>query len=141
MQSMDPRAEELLRLPIVGQLGFYGLDGYPRVLPVWFDYDRGEFLIASPPGAYKGRALRADGRASMTVSTPHAPYHVVTAQADAVVELLPEAERIRFVGRQANRYLGPAGGRAYLERWGKGGHPGDGELIRLRPRRLRFQEI
>ncbi len=141
MAAMDPRADELLRRPIVGQLGFHGLDGYPRVLPVWFDYQDGELLVASPRGAYKGRSLAADGRASMAVSTPEAPYHLVTVLGDAAVERLPEAERIRFVGELAIRYLGEQGGREYLARWSKGGRPGDGERIRLRPRRIRFRVV
>ena len=59
---MDPRAAELLGRPIVAQLGFHGLDGYPHVLPVWFEYRDGELLIASPAAAYKGRALAKDGK-------------------------------------------------------------------------------
>jgi Pyridoxamine 5'-phosphate oxidase len=141
MAAMDRRAEELLRRPIVGQLGFHGLDGYPRVVPVWFDYRGGELLIGSPAGAYKGRALAADGRASMAVSTAEGPYHLVTAVGDATVEPLPEADRIRFIGGLAVRYLGPQGGREYLERWSKGGHPGDAELIRFLPRQIRFSIV
>jgi pyridoxamine 5'-phosphate oxidase-like protein len=141
MAAMDRRAEDLLRRPIVGQLGFHGFDGYPRVAPVWFDYRDGELLIGSPAGAYKGRALAADGRAAMAVSTPGGPYHQVTAVGDATVEPLPEAERIKFITELAIRYLGVEGGREYLERWSKGGHPGDGELIRFRPRQIRFSVV
>jgi nitroimidazol reductase NimA-like FMN-containing flavoprotein (pyridoxamine 5'-phosphate oxidase superfamily) len=142
MASVEAPALELLQRGIVGQLGFRGLDGYPRVLPVWFEYRDGEILIASPKGAYKCRSITADGRASLAVSTSEAqPYHLVTAVGDAAVELLPEAERLRFVGAQAERYLGPERGRAYLERWSQGGHPGDGELIRIRPRRIRFSLV
>ena len=102
---MDPRAADLLGRPIIGQLGFFGLDGYPRVIPVWFEYRGGEVLIASQPATYKGRALSRDGRAALSVSL---------------------------------RYLGPEGASRYLEVWSKGGHPGDGELIRLLPRGIHF---
>ncbi len=138
---MDPRAEDLLGRPIVGQLGFHGLDGYPRVIPVWFDHRDGDIRIASPLGAYKGRALTADGRAALTVSTPDPPYFVVTAVGDTSVERLPEAERIELVRSLAIRYMGVEQGSAYVERWIKGGHPGDGELIRLRPRRVRYSVV
>lgn len=142
MANVDERARELLQDRIIGQLGFRGLDGYPRVLPVWFEYRDGEVLIASPEGSYKGRSLAAEGRASLAVSTSVGqPYHLVTVVGDAAVERLPEPERVRFVTAQAERYLGPEGGRRYVERWSKGGHPGDGELIRIRPRRIRFQVI
>jgi nitroimidazol reductase NimA-like FMN-containing flavoprotein (pyridoxamine 5'-phosphate oxidase superfamily) len=135
---MDPRAAELLGRPIVGQLGFHGLDGYPHVLPVWFEYSDGDLLIASPAAAYKGRALAKDGRAALAVSTTERPYHIVSVVADATVERLPEPERIEFVTAIATRYLGPERGGRYLETWKRGGHPGDGELIRLRPRQIHF---
>jgi nitroimidazol reductase NimA-like FMN-containing flavoprotein (pyridoxamine 5'-phosphate oxidase superfamily) len=136
--TVDPRATELLRRPIIGQLGYNGLDAYPRVLPVWFEYRDGEFLIGSKAGLYKGRALARDGRVSLAVSTTDRPYHIAVVVGDATVERLPEAERIPFVTALAHRYLGPDGGKQYIEGWIKGGHPGDGELIRLRPRSINF---
>lgn len=135
---MDPRAADLLGRPIVGQLGFIGLDGYPHVLPVWFEHRDGDLLIASPANAYKGRALARDGRAALSVSTVERPYLIVSVVADATVERLPERERIEFISAIAVRYLGTDKGRQYLEVWSRGGHPGDGELIRLRPRKINF---
>jgi len=137
-KEIDPRAVELLSRTIIGQLGLIGLDGYPRVLPVWFEYRDGEVLIASQPNTYKGRALARNGHASLSVSTIERPYHIAAVVGDASVERLPEPERIEFVTAIAHRYLGDEGGREYLMRWSKGGHPGDGELIRLRPRSMSF---
>jgi nitroimidazol reductase NimA-like FMN-containing flavoprotein (pyridoxamine 5'-phosphate oxidase superfamily) len=135
---LDPRAAEVLGRPIIGQLAFLGLDGYPHVLPVWFEHRDGELLIASPPNAYKGRALARDGRAALSVSTVERPYWIVSAVGDATVERLPEPERIEFVSAIAARYLGAEAGREYIEGWLKGGHPGNGELIRLRPKKIHF---
>ena len=135
---MDPRAADVLGRPIIGQLGFHGLDGYPHVLPVWFEHRDGDVLIATPLGTYKGRALSRDGRAALSVSTVERPYWIVSAIGDAALEALPESERIEFVGAIAVRYLGPERGREYFEAWLKGGHPGDGELIRLRPKKVHF---
>jgi len=135
---LDPRAADLLGRPIVGQLGFVGLDGYPHVLPVWFEHRDGDVLIGSPAGAYKGRALARDGRAALSVSTVERPYLIVSVVGDATVERLPERERIVFISALAIRYLGEDKGREYLEIWSRGGHPGDGELIRLRPRKINF---
>lgn len=137
-ERMDPRATELLGRPIIGQLGFHGLDGYPHVLPVWFEYRDREVLIATPAAAYKCRSLGKDGRAALSVSTAERPYHIVSVVGDATVERLPEAERLEFVNAIAARYLGVEDGRRYVEAWVKGGHPGDGELIRLRPRNVNF---
>ena len=135
---MDPRAADVLGRPIIGQLGFIGLDGYPHVLPVWFEHRDGELLIASPPNAYKGRSLARNGRAALSVSTVERPHWIVSAVGDATVERLPESERIAFVSAIAPRYLGAEAGRQYIEAWLKGGHPGEGELIRLRPKKIHF---
>src|SRR5438105_4528108 len=118
--ELDSRAEELLRRPILGQLGFIGLDGYPRVLAVWFEYRDGVVLVASRPNEYKCRSLRADGRAALTVSTNELPYLMVTAVGDATVDRLPEPERITFINAIAHRYLGNEGGDRYFEKWSKG---------------------
>lgn len=141
MEDMHPRALELLTGPNIGNLGYYGLDGHPRVLPVWFTLNGGDLEIASPPDAYKCRALRADPRATLTVSTPVAPYHVVSASGTAAIERLPEGRRIAFVRAVAYRYLGQEGGDAYIARWIKGGHPGPGDLIRLPMQRLRYTDV
>ncbi len=135
---MDPRAADLLSRPLIGQLGFHGLDGYPHVIPVWFEFRAGALLIASQPGTYKGRALSRDGRAALSVSTAERPYLIVSAVGDATVQRLAESERIELVSALAQRYLGPEGAQRYLEIWSKGGHPGDGELIRIEPRKVRF---
>lgn len=135
---MDPRAAELLGRPIIGQLGFVGLDGYPHVLPVWFEHRDGDLLIGSPANAYKGRALARDGRAALSVSTVDRPYLIVSVVGDATVERLPEKERIEFITSLATRYLGENEARRYLAVWCRGGHPGDGELIRLRPQKINF---
>src|ERR1700692_1886349 len=119
-EPMDPRAADLLGRPTIGQLGFHGLDGYPRGVPVWFEHRGGELLIASPAGAYKGRALAMDGRASLAVSTTERPYHIVTVVADATVEPIPERERIEFVTAIAPLYLGPQAARLYIETWTRG---------------------
>ena len=135
---MDPRAAELLGRTIIGQLGFVGLDGYPHVLPVWFEKRDGELLIASPPGTYKCRSLRRNPRAALTVSTPERPYLVATAVGDASVEKFPEKDRIDFINVIAIRYLGETDGRPYIDAWLRGGHPGDGELIRIRPQKTNY---
>ena len=135
---MDSRAADVLGRPIIGQLGFHGLDGYPHVLPVWFEHRDGDVLIATPPGTYKGRALSRDGRAALSVSTVERPYWIVSVVGDAALEPLPESERIAFVSAIAVKYLGGERGREYLKAWLKGGHPGDGELIRLHPNKVHF---
>ncbi len=98
----------------------------------------GSWGIATPPRTYKGRALSRDGRAALSVSTVERPYWIVSVVGDAAVEPLPESHRIEFVGAIAVKYLGGERGQEYLQAWLKGGHPGDGELIRIRPNKVHF---
>jgi nitroimidazol reductase NimA-like FMN-containing flavoprotein (pyridoxamine 5'-phosphate oxidase superfamily) len=137
--SIDPRAEALLRQPVLGQLAFNGHDGRPRVLPIWFLYEGGDLLMGSQRHAYKNRCLSADPRASFAVVSSAPPYHEVTMLADAIVETVSDEERNRFIENVSTRYLGAEGSRLYVESWHKRRQPDDGGRIRLRPFRVRFK--
>jgi PPOX class probable F420-dependent enzyme len=139
--EIDQKALELLGQALIGNLGFIGLDGNPHVIPVWFTFTGEEVLVASPPDAYKCRALRADPRAVLTVSTHSAPYHVVSISGKVRVDVIEEAERIAFVREVAVRYLGDEGGQRYIDGWIKGGHPGPGDLIRLPAGKVRYTRV
>jgi nitroimidazol reductase NimA-like FMN-containing flavoprotein (pyridoxamine 5'-phosphate oxidase superfamily) len=136
----EARARELLSRPIVGQLGYVGLDGYPKVIPTWFLFTEDEIRVASPPNAYKSRSLTRNPRAVLTVSTSEYPYQVASASGTTSVEVLEEPRRIEMVRRVANRYLTPEQAEDYVSKWSKGGSPGDGDLIRLRIERVRFAD-
>lgn len=139
--EIDPNARALLLRPLIGNLGFNGLDGNPRVIPVWFTFTGDEVQVASPPDAYKCRALRADPRAMISVSTHTAPYDVVSISGNVQIDVIEEPERIAFVSEVAVRYLGEEGGRRYIDSWIKGGHPGPGDLLRLPAGRVRYSQI
>jgi nitroimidazol reductase NimA-like FMN-containing flavoprotein (pyridoxamine 5'-phosphate oxidase superfamily) len=136
VNDCDPRALAMLGETIVGQLSFVGLDGYPRVAPVWFDYRDGEIRISNAPRTYKCRCIGSGARVGFTISDPSPPYRAVVITGDAAVEPLPEADRVRLAGGQARRYLGEEAGRRFF-----GTPPGDGELIRIRPRTVRFIDV
>jgi nitroimidazol reductase NimA-like FMN-containing flavoprotein (pyridoxamine 5'-phosphate oxidase superfamily) len=141
MVDIDLEARVLLEQPIVGNLGFYGLDGFPRVVPVWFRFVDGEVQVASPPGAYKSRALERDDRATLTVSTPVEPYHVVSVTGRARIDVMEEERRIAVVREIAHHYLGRERGEGYVSKWMRGGHPGPGDLIRLPAERVRYTNV
>jgi nitroimidazol reductase NimA-like FMN-containing flavoprotein (pyridoxamine 5'-phosphate oxidase superfamily) len=138
--EFDERATELLSRPLIGQLGYVGLDGYPKVVPTWFLFTDGEIRVASPPNGYKSRALARNPRAVLTVSTTEYPYEIASASGTATVEVLEEPRRIEIVSQVAARYLTPEQAEDYVSKWSKGGSPGDGDLIRLRIERVRFAD-
>ena len=136
MNEYDPRALAMLGETIVGQLSFMGVDGYPRVAPVWFEFRGGEIRISNAPGTYKCRCIGSGAAVGFTISDPSPPYRAVVITGDAVVEPLPEADRVRLARGLARRYLGEEAGRTFF-----GAPPGDGELIRIRPRTVRFIDV
>jgi nitroimidazol reductase NimA-like FMN-containing flavoprotein (pyridoxamine 5'-phosphate oxidase superfamily) len=138
--EMEDHARELLSRPIVGQLGYMGMDGYPKVNPTWFLFTDGEIQVASPPNAFKSRSLRLNPRAVLTVSTLEYPHKIASASGTVSVEVLQEKRRVEFVERVASRYLTPEQTRDYIAGWIKGGSPGDGDLLRLRIERMRFTD-
>jgi hypothetical protein len=138
--ELETRAKQLLSRPIVGQLGYMGLDGYPKVNPTWFLFVEDEVQVASPPNAFKCRSLRLNPRAVLTVSTLDYPYKIASASGTVTIEVLEERRRIEFVERVASRYLTPEQTRDYIAGWIKDGSPGDGDLLRLRIERVRFSD-
>jgi len=136
VDGIDAKARAMLGETIVGQLSFVGLDGYPRVVPVWFTFQDDEIRISNAPGTYKCRCIGSGARVGFAISDPSPPYRLVAITGDAVVEPLAEADRVRLAGGQARRYLGEEAARTFF-----GPHPGDGELIRIRPRTVRFVDV
>ena len=110
----DPVVAGLLAGPNLARLAYLGLDGRPRVVPIWFQCVDGDVSIITGPKAAKVPALRANGAVALTIDSSTPPYHVLLVNGDATVEptvgMAPEYPGI------VERYLGSAGAKAYLAR-------------------------
>jgi hypothetical protein len=84
----DPLAQELLNAAIPVRLGYIGLDGAPRVVPIGFVYNGATFEMFTLPAAPKAAALRANPRVALTVDTEGQPPHVLMVRGTAAVELV-----------------------------------------------------
>jgi PPOX class probable F420-dependent enzyme len=83
----------------------------PLVTPVWYSYQPGGLIsFTTGGGSSKARAIAAAGRFSLCAQDEAPPYKYVTVEGPAVIEPADLAERIAI----ARRYLGPAGGDAYI---------------------------
>lgn len=131
---------EFLRRPILGQLGYMGLDGHPRIVPMWYDIEGDEIWISSPPSSYKNRSLKADPRAAFSAFTSEYPYLQVTITGEVTIEKLPAQKRVAYAKRLVRRYLDALQSKAYMVRYLQT-HPGDGELIRLQPKRAQLRKL
>jgi PPOX class probable F420-dependent enzyme len=76
------RAESVVWLTTVSA------DGRPHVVPVWFDWDGGSFLVFTKPEAKKVRNIRSNPAVMLALGEPRADFDVVLIEAEA--EILDE---------------------------------------------------
>ncbi len=102
----DPVVNDLLAGANLARLAYVGVDGRPRVVPIWFQYRGGGILMITGPKAEKARALAVNGAVALTIDSSQPPYKVLLVQGDAALEevegMAPEYPDI------VRRYLGPA---------------------------------
>jgi PPOX class probable F420-dependent enzyme len=110
-------------------------DGRPHVKPVWFVLDGrpGDFqlVFTTYADSVKGRGLRRDGRAAVSVDDPAPPYAFVIVEGTALVS--DDLGQVRAAAtRIGGRYMGA--GRA-TEFGARNGVPGE-LLVRVTPARV-----
>jgi nitroimidazol reductase NimA-like FMN-containing flavoprotein (pyridoxamine 5'-phosphate oxidase superfamily) len=102
----DPVVADLLAGPNLARIAYIGLDGRPRVVPIWFQQVVGEIRMITGPKAEKAKALAANPAVALTIDSSTPPYKVLLVQGDAVLEhiegMAPEYPDI------VRRYLAPA---------------------------------
>ncbi len=115
----DPVAQELLKSNLTAQLAYIGLDGDPRVVPVWFSWTGDAFVLASPHGAPKIEALKKHPDVTISIDTDGYPYKVLQVRGVATVEEFGDVPA-EYAG-MAKRYFGPEQGPAWIEQLHKMG--------------------
>lgn len=111
-----------------GVLSTVRKDGSPHAAPVWFVLDGDDLVFMTGAETVKGRNLRGDGRAVMTVDDGAPPYSFVTVTGSVEISedldvMLPLSIRI------AARYVGDDKAEEFGRR---NAVPGE-LLVRLRP--------
>jgi PPOX class probable F420-dependent enzyme len=114
-----------------GKLATTRADGRPHVAPVWFVLDGDDLLFMTGANSVKGRSLRRDPRAALTVDLEEPPYAFVLVEgrveiSEDLADMLPASIAI------ARRYVGDAEAEAFGRR---NAVPGE-MLLRLRPDRI-----
>ena len=116
----------------VGVLAIERDDKGPLCEPIWYRYstDVG-FEIAMAYDSAKSLLLRRHGAATVCVQDEQLPYRYVTAEGEAVVELMTGEERDDVLRDIAVRYLGDELGNQYADAF-----PGHDEAkVTIKPRR------
>jgi hypothetical protein len=108
----DPVVQKLLSGANLARLAYIGLDGRPRVVPIWFAAIDGDIIMVTGPKAEKARALAKNRAVALTIDSATPPYNVLLVDGDAALEpvegMAPEYRPIveRYLGPAAEAYLG-----------------------------------
>jgi len=109
----EPVAKELLQSTIPARLAYIGLDGAPRVIPIWFHWNGKQIILGTPATAPKIKALLKNPKVALTIDTTAWPHKVLQIRGTARVEtfdgLVPE-----YVAA-AKRYFGEQQGQGWLD--------------------------
>ena len=114
-----------------GKLATSGADGRPHVAPIWFVLDGEDLLFMTGADTVKGRTLRRDPRAALTVDLEQPPYAFVMVEGR--VEISEDLdEMLQASIAIARRYVSEAEAEAFGRR---NAVPGE-LLLRLRPDKI-----
>ena len=107
-----PASQQLLQSKIPARLAYIGMDGMPRVIPIWFHWNGREIVMGSPTKAPKIRALTKNPRVALTIDDNDFPHKVLlvrgSARLDPVEGVVPE------YALAADRYFGREQGQAWV---------------------------
>lgn len=127
--------DALLEEGVLCRLAVLDGEGWPYVVPVWFEWDVDDevFWVVPREKSAWARYMANDPRVALTIDTPAPPYRKIAAQGRAEVVERPNigGRWVEIARRMSRRYLGEHGP-DYLEptmdrpRW----------LFRIRPTRL-----
>jgi PPOX class probable F420-dependent enzyme len=114
-----------------GKLATTRADGSPHVAPIWFVVDGDDLLFNTGADTLKGKALRRDPRAALTVDLEEPPFAFVTVEGTVSIETDP-AVMLPHSIEMARRYMGSDQAEIYGRR-----NAVEGELlVRLHPTRI-----
>jgi Pyridoxamine 5'-phosphate oxidase len=83
-----PYAQQLLNGPEPARMGYVGLDGDPRVIPIGFWTEGDRVLMATLPKSAKVAALRTNPRVALTIDQGAFPPKVLLIRGTAELELV-----------------------------------------------------
>src|ERR1700687_1913100 len=111
-----PASKELLQSTIPARLAYVWTDGTPRVLPIWFQWNEPEFVLATPPKAPRLKALAKNPKVALTIDDNTFPHKVLLVRGTARLETLKGIVPEYAVA--AERYFGKQQGQAWVKQLG-----------------------
>jgi hypothetical protein len=84
----DPVAQQLLDSGLPARLGYIGVDGFPRVVPVGFHWDYREVIIWTATNAPKVAAIQANPKVAFTIDGAFEPPQILMVCGIATVTIV-----------------------------------------------------
>ena len=133
----DTERDAFLLETRLGTLAMGRVGKGPLLAPIWYSYTPGATIDICMGGSTpKAHRLRAEGRASMSVSDEGRPYRYVTVEGPVTVTPLGDRAR-EEVQAMAIRYLGERAG----ARYGEAFQTPDEVIVRLTPEHWRTEVL
>lgn len=108
--------EEITQFLLQGRfpmrLACIGLDGFPRVVSLWYRYQNAKLLCVTHRNSHVAKLIRNDPRVGFEVAPNEPPYHGVRGQGTVGLEPLGDKDTLEML---LGRYLG--GARSSLGEW------------------------
>ena len=108
-----PVAQALLQSTLPARLAYTARDGTPRVVPMLFHWTGAEVVLNSWPDDPKVAALQAHPQVALTLDTAAPPFQVLQLRGVAAVTIVAGVPA--EMAAAAERYMGPEGGRAWVD--------------------------
>jgi PPOX class probable F420-dependent enzyme len=129
--SRDETIKFLAEGTRTGRLATASLSGSPHVAPIWFVVDGEDLVFTTGYDTVKGRHLRANPQAALTVDVDEFPYHFAVVRGPVAIDAR-HPDLLSWTTRIAERYV-PAG---RAEEYGRRNAVEGEMLCRLRLRRV-----
>src|SRR5260370_3141721 len=120
-----PAAREMLQSQIPARLAYVWTDGTPRVVPIWFHWNKREFVLATPPKAPKLKALAKNPKVALTIDDNTFPHKVLLVRGSARLQTVPGI--VPEYAIAAERYFGSEQGKVWVKQFGSMIH----EMVRI----------
>jgi PPOX class probable F420-dependent enzyme len=116
MKALSETArEEFLAATHVAVLSVATTDGRPPAsIPIWYEYSAGgDILISTTATSRKAKLIERAGAVTIVVQNEQPPYRYVVVEGTVVDTTTPTP--MEMIESSAARYLGEAGGRAFVD--------------------------
>ncbi len=87
LMDTDPVVQDLLQAPIPARLAYIAKDGLPRAIPISYLWNGKAFVMCSPTGAPKIKALTVNPKVALTVDTTNFPPNILLARGVASIHV------------------------------------------------------